>query len=297
MPAEIANPVDVPCHDTQGRLVASIRIWTKRKDQGTDVHQSDLILLPIAEARARGEHPVQLRERGRYIYRIIPEEAGLALKEAQGVTRNPGVAGSGEIEPGDHCGILPLVVVRSGDETPVGMASVEVRSVKMHYREHYRGMLSSIAERCAGLLLDSRASTRLRFSSEWRKNRRSLEQQLEFLRHVLESGEFRCAIDEVMRNPHRLLENEHRSQPVGRPFKAGRDFARQVGKAGDRVAVPLGHKLRSGLPAITTLPTRIDVSVRREFLDTAENRFVKMVLVEFRDFWSKWKCLSDEIRR
>jgi hypothetical protein len=284
MPAEIVNPVDVPCHDTQGRLVASIRIWTKRKDQGTDVHQSDLILLPVTEASALGEHPVQLRERGRYIYRIDSEETGLVLKEARGVTRNPGAVGSGEIEPGDHCGILPLIVVRSGDEKLVGTASVEVRSVKMHYREHYRGMLSSIAERCAGLLLDSRAATQLRFSSEWRKNRGSLEQQLEFLRHILESGEFQCAIDEVLRNPHRLLENEQRVQPVGRPFKAGRDFARQVGKAGDRVALPPGHVLRNGSRAITSLPARIQVSVRRDFLDTAENRFVKMVLVEFRDF-------------
>jgi predicted component of viral defense system (DUF524 family) len=284
MPAAIANPVDVPCHDEQGRLVATIRIWSKRKDQGTDVSQSDLISLPVAEARARGEHLVQLRERGRYIYRIYPEKLGLLLKEARGVTRNPGAIGSGEIEPGDHCGILPLVLVSSGDEKVVGTASVEVRSVKMHYREHYRGMLNSVAERCAGLLLDSRAATQLRFSSEWRKNRGSLEQQLEFLRHILESGEFQCAIDEVLRNPHRLLENEQRVQPVGRPFKAGRDFARQVGKAGDRVALPSGHALRNRSPAITSLPARIQVSVRRDFLDTAENRFVKMVLVEFRDF-------------
>ena len=240
--------------------------------------------MPVSEALALGELPVQLRERGRYIYRIESEEPGLLLKEARGVSRNPGAVGSGEIEPGDHCGILPFVVVRSGDQTLVGTGSVEVRSVKMHYREHYRGMLSSIAERCAGLLLDSRAATQVRFSSEWRKNRGSLEQQLEFLRHILESGDFQSAIDEVLRNPHRLLENEHRNQPVGRPFKTGRDFARQVAKAGDRVALPPGHKLRKGSPGITSLPSRIQVSVRREFLDTAENRFVKMVLVEFRDF-------------
>jgi predicted component of viral defense system (DUF524 family) len=284
MPAEIQNPVDVPCHDANGRFVGSVRIWSKRKDSGTDIHQSDLISLPVSEARDRDEYPVQLRERGRYTYRIYPQEGGLLLREARGVSRNPAVDGSGEIEPGDYCGVLPLVLVRSEDETHVGEGLVEVRSVKMHYREHYKGMLSSIAKRCAGLLLDSRSATQLRFSSEWRKDRGCLEQQLEFLRQILASGEFQCAVDEVLQNPHRLLENESRNQPVGRPFKAGRDFARQISKGGDRVALPAGHRLRSGSPAVTSLPAHVHASIRREFLDTAENRFVKMVLVEFRDF-------------
>jgi hypothetical protein len=148
MPAEIQNPVDVPCHDAQGRFVASVRIWSKRKESGTDVHQSDLMLLPASEARALDEYPVQLRERGRYTYRIYSQEEGLLLREARGVSRNPAVDGSGEIEPGDYCGVLPLVLVRSDDETAVGEGLVEVRSVKMHYREHYKGMLSHRKAMC-----------------------------------------------------------------------------------------------------------------------------------------------------
>jgi len=179
---------------------------------------------------------------------------------------------------------LLLTIVRVGDPTPVARASVEVRSVKMDYREHYRGMLSHIAERCAGLLLDSRASTRLRLSPEWRTNPRILEQQLEFLRHTLESPVFRGALDEILRNPHRHLEDQIEEAPIGRAFRSNRALALQISHSRGRVALPEGHALRRMHPGLRSLPSHVPVAKRIDFLDTPENRFVKMVLVEFRDF-------------
>ena len=164
------------------------------------------------------------------------------------------------------------------------MGAVEVRSVKLNYRDHYRGMLNFISERCAGLLLESRSATRLRLSPEWRRNRAALEQQLEFLRQTLESRAFKGAVDEILRHPHRLLENVRRQQPVSRPFKAGKELGKQLCAAGVRVALPVEHPLRSGIPALGSLPETITVFARKDLLDTGENRFVKMVLVEFRDF-------------
>ncbi len=283
MPAEVQRSFSVPCRDEQGRVTATIQIWSTRKPNGRDGEVADLIRWPAAEAEARGEEPVQLRERGRYIYKILNGE-GLALEESSAISRSPAEAGEGFIEPGDQCGVLPLTVVREDDSTPVARGAVEVRSVKLNYREHYQGMLEHIAGKCAGLLLDSRAPTRLRLSAAWQKNPEVLEQQLEFLRHTLESSNFRGAVDEVLRNPHRLMEDERREQPISHPFKAGKDFARQISKMGDRVALPADHPLRGIHPKLTSLPARIQVSKRTDFLDTAENRFVKMVLVDFRDF-------------
>ena len=88
--------------------------------------------------------------------------------------------------------------------------------MKLDYREHYRGMLQDVAARCAGLLLDSRAPTRLRLAPDWRTSRAVLEQQLEFLRHTLESSAFGGAVDQILRSPHRRLEDEleqRRDQP------------------------------------------------------------------------------------
>ena len=189
----------------------------------------------------------------------------------------------GLIEPLDHCGLLPLTVIRRGDalERPLARGSVEVRSLKIGYREHYRGMLSYIAEKCAGLLLDCRAPTKLRLDTLWQQDSRILEQQLEFLRYTLESPAFRAAVDEVLRNPHRRLEDEREERDISRPFKPGRDFARQIAVASRRAAVPETHPLHA---TVQSLPARVSVPVRTDFLDTAENRFAKMVLVEFRDF-------------
>ena len=271
---EYPNPAKVPCRNEQGRAVAEIQIWRARTEGAAD----DLIQWSAKDAEARGEEPVQLRERGRYIYRIEGGGDGWRL-DGVGISQSPADGRSGSIEPGDQCGVLSLTLLK-GDAV-VGRGAVEVRSVKLTYREDYRGMLNFIGEKCAGLLLDSRTATRLRLSSAWRENPGLMEQQLEFLRHTLESAAFRGAVDEVLRNPHRLLEDERREQSISRPFKAGKEFARQVGRAGERVALPEGHPLRAVLPS---LPAKITVTRRTDFLDTVENRFVKMVLVEFRDF-------------
>ncbi len=286
MAVELPNPAKVICRDPKGREVASVWIWNARKANGATGENADLIRWTDAEAAARNEEPVQLRERGRYIYQIKgrdgAEVADLALQEAPGVTRSPASDQEGFIEPGDQCGVLPLVLLR-GTEL-VAQAAVEVRSIKLEYRKHYRDMLGYIAQKCAGLLLDSRANTRLRLSSAWRDNPTVMEQQLEFLRHTLESAGFDGAVNEVLRNPHRCLEDDRQEQSISRPFKAGKDFARQIVRAGNRVALPEAHPLRTLHPALTTLPSRIHVIRRTDFLDTAENRFVKMVLEEFRDF-------------
>lgn len=287
MPAEPQNPAQVDCRTPEGRILAHIWLWPT-KDAGLSGEEHPLVRWPEAEAQARCEEPVQLRERCRYVYRLDPLDGttDLALCEERGVTRSPAATGGrdeGFIEPGDQCGVLPFVVLR-GIDSPVARAAVEVRSVKMGYREHYRGMLDHIATQCAGLLFDSRAPTRLRLSAVWRMNRAALEQQLEFLRHTLESARFRGAVDEVLRNPHRRLDDEREEHSISRQFKAGKDFSRQIARAGDRVAVPHAHPLRITQPRLTSLPARVAVTTRTDFLDTPENRFVKMVLVEFRDF-------------
>lgn len=209
MPAEPQNPAQVDCRTPEGRVLARILIWPRRDSNELTGDAHPLIRWLDIEAQARSEEPVQLRERERYFYRLQPLAGApndLILLESRGITRSPAAAGGadeGFIEPGDQCGVLPLITARARDPAPLARAAVEVRSVKLDYREHYRGMLNYIAEQSAGLLLDSRAPTRFRLSFEWRTSRAMLEQQLEFLRHTLEAPSFRGAVDEILRNPHR----------------------------------------------------------------------------------------------
>ena len=290
MAAEPRQREVVECKNSRGPAVlAVVEIFAPDGSEAYSGEAHPLVLLTAEEAQRNGEERLQLRERGRYEYRLKPASGvseDLALLPQRGVQPSRAQS-SGEdrglIEPLDHCGLLPLTVIRRGDaqERPLARGSVEVRSLKIGYREHYRGMLSYIAEKCAGLLLDCRAPTKLRLDTLWQQDSRILEQQLEFLRYTLESPAFRAAVDEVLRNPHRRLEDEREERDISRPFKPGRDFARQVAVAARRTAVPETHPLHA---AVQSLPARVSVPVRTDFLDTAENRFAKMVLVEFRDF-------------
>jgi len=59
MPAEASNGEDVPCHVARGRIVATVRIWSRRRRSVGGAHENpelaDLVRLPAPEARARGE--------------------------------------------------------------------------------------------------------------------------------------------------------------------------------------------------------------------------------------------------
>ncbi|MCX6365342.1 MAG: DUF2357 domain-containing protein [Armatimonadetes bacterium] len=268
------NHAKVECKTPQGRTLATVTIYALSKESDA------LRVLSADEANSHGEAPVQLKERGRYEYRI--EEPGYVLQESRGISHSAiGDGRMGRIEPQDFCGQLSLILLKPGDTNPLAYGTVEVRSYKLTYRDDYRGMLTDISERYAGLLLDCRAPTQLKLDTLWQKDAHLPEQQLEFLRATLESSAFRGAVDQVLHNPHRLLESEREQREITRPFKAGKDFSRQVAQAAQRVAVPHGHPLHA---IAASLPAKVMVTTRRDFLDTPENRFAKQVLVEFRDF-------------
>jgi hypothetical protein len=236
--ASTAQPrLEVKCFTSSGRALAKVEIVPVKSKVGS----ASLFTVSPEVAREFCEEPQQLCERGRYEYILTAESelhpsSELALRPSAAVKPSGLARGEdrGLIEPGDACGLLPLEVIRRNapDGEVVARGRLEVRPVKLaspdEYREHYRGMLSQIADKCAGLLLDCHAATRLRLSALWRENPRILEQQLEFLRHTLESEAFRGVVDEVLRNPHRRLEDEREERDISRPFKPGRDFARQV---------------------------------------------------------------------
>jgi len=291
MPGIPINRAIVPCLNSDGRVLAELEIVVARNNINQPASCAPLLMLPASQAKAFGEETYQLRERGRYEYRLIGkmlESLNISLQPSRAIAPSQMSVGQEErglIEPGDYCGRLPIVVMRRGapDEQPLAQGALEVRSFKLNYREHYRGMLSYIGERSAGLLLDCRSATRLRLDSLWQEEASILEQQLEFLRHILESSLFQGAVNEIVRNPHRRLEEVQAERSITRFLKADKCVARQFGKASRRVAVPDSHPIRF---RAASLPEKIMMQSRVDYLDTAENRFIKMVLTEFRDFLS-----------
>lgn len=275
-----ASPDDctLNCHDAFGRVVARVRLRGNATRSGS--------LASILTDESTGVSA--LRERETYDYRIESESGEkFVLMQDPGVRQDGWESSRGKIKLGDYCGELVLRLAEAGETSgePVATARVTVRSVKLNYESHYRAMLTDIGRICAGLLIESGSPTRLRFEGEWSRTPQSIEQQLEFLRHLLDTPEFDGAFNEVMRHPHRRLESVREIRDISSPFRAGKDFARQVATASRRVRLPESHPLCTY--GLESLPAKVSVTTRHDDFDTAENRFIKLVLTEYRDFLSE----------
>lgn len=72
MPAEAQNPAVVECRTSQGRVLARVFVWPPRGLENLSGEAHPLVRWSDLEAQTRGEEPVQLRERSRYVYRLKP---------------------------------------------------------------------------------------------------------------------------------------------------------------------------------------------------------------------------------
>lgn len=288
MAAHPESSVRIPCASSRGDIVAYVQIslFDRTDRPETLGARHPLLLLDNDTAAARGESPVQLRERARYEY-VVEEvtKSSEPLILLPGRSIQPSLIDStrGIIEPGDFCGSLPLTLIREGDqeERPAAKGIVEVRSIKVDYGTHYRGMLRFIGEKSAGLLLDARASTKLSLSSLWNRSSNIVEQQLEFLRSLLEAEDFGNAIEQILRHPHQRLEEEFAGRSITRACKPDRGLMRQITSARIRRALPESHCLSSRFASV---PRTVFAKRRVDDYDTPENRFIVMALRSFRDF-------------
>jgi predicted component of viral defense system (DUF524 family) len=269
----------VECLSPEGKTLAKVKIEVAGRTGNEHTYSAPLRTISEDEVQEWGEASIQLREHGRYRYEIVDEAEELALRETHEVIPDSNPK-RGAIEPGDHCGRLTLEIVDGNNQNAtLARGEVEVRSLKVGYREHYRGMLDEIARRSSALLVDSRISTRVEF--EGAANERSfLEQQFEFLRNLICGRRFRGALEFILRAPHRQLREIKVEQSIRKPLRTGRDLVRQITRGRNRIELPNTHPLSSRL---SSLPETVLKTVRIDNLDTPENRFIKMALEEFRD--------------
>ena len=253
-------------------------------------------LMRIAEGEAaeHGEEPLQLQENGRYEYELdtlglslLPETGNGAVKPSI----NPKRTHCGIIEPGLNTGRLGLIV-RNDDGTIVGKAAVEVRSLKVDYRDHYRRMMEDITDRCVSLLMEIRSPSALRFSPDPGKTFETIHQRFAFLRSLLDSRHFRDALHRIATHPHRRWEPEETVCDIRRGFRPDARSQRQLAKGSRRVPLPAGHPLTA---TVSSLPERITVQKNVQTDDTPENRFVKFVLRSFCGFLNSMRLKLEEV--
>lgn len=285
----------VECRSPDGRPVAYVDLVPEDDWQTAIPELAPLMRLGVQEAKAQGEQPVQLRENGRYEYvvRTASASRGQRLKLVGNLVRSRKRRESdrdiGRIETGSHCGLLRLDIEKEGRPGErVATGYVEVRSVKVGYRDEYQRMLEFISAQSSQLLFDARASAQMPVAPKWTREPPLLQQQIEFLRETLSSRSFDAALRRIESFPHQQLRTFTEERSISRPFRAGPNFSRQVSSAGNRVPLPRSHPLYARLAARgvsqPSLPARAIVQRKRDVTDTPENRFVKHAVTQLRDF-------------
>lgn len=281
---EMVDVTDVQFINDLKRIRGKIRIFAERKNT--------LFILNSIEERLYNEEPVQLVENGIYEYELIDVGTGLNIKD------NPVVIPSrindsirkGRIEIGSFNGLLPLFL-EDQYGTIYGHATIEIRSTKVNYREDYRRMLEYIGEKCNDLLLDIKSPTQLKLVSDSSKDPDTIQQRFAFLKSVLDSREFKDALNRITSIGHKDLIDERIRQDIRKNIRADSNTLKQIAQSQKRMSIPSTHGLHGLLSARgvrnPSIPTFLTVTKKTEVNDTPENRFIKYTLQVYADFLSK----------
>ena len=228
-----------------------------------------------SEAAQWCEAEIQLIEGYAYEYNI----PGYLLKETPRLVRNSRLDSySGRLTPTNYVGTLSLDIIAPVTGNNVGILKLEVRSIKMEYREHYRTMLCDIADKCNELLLQAETPLSVLIEPLFSGDSKTLYQRFAFLRSMLDSREFNQAINKVISNPVSAWEESIEPKDIRGIKRFSQGQIKQLCSSSRRYSLPEGHALQYLMPS---LPTTLFSSVKTQTLDTPENRFVKHALNTF----------------
>ena len=217
---------------------------------------------------------------------------------------------AGRLDTSCWCGTLLLELVdgTAVQGPPIATALLDVRSVKLDYRTEYRGMLRRVAQELADLVADARSSAKVSFRSSFEERRDAgwMQIQVELLREIVESADFTAAMHRIIAFPHERLAFETLQARTDRQLKWNASAIRQFVTRHPRRNVPASHVLCAKYH-LKTVAEYISYAQKKRDLDTAENRFVKFALQDFRAFASRstevfesesgWEAAAEICRR
>jgi len=184
---------------------------------------------------------------------------------------------TGRIRTGLYTGTLPVSVFVDGKR--IGGFELEVRAAKLDYLSHYSWMLRDLADTFAEVIMRSFAPAQARFTFRTDADAPTLYQRFAFLCSIMAGDDFEAAISQILSSPHREWRDEQELRPAGQPIPSGPYVARALLRGGPRVPW-LG---RPSTAVVQSLPARIPVRRTFETHDTLPNRFVKHVLLQWRN--------------
>jgi predicted component of viral defense system (DUF524 family) len=281
------SSVELSFLERDGRHLGSLKIAAV-----TPGVQPAIVVLADDEARRWHEQPVQLLEGVSYDYELRTTVPGGQLRV--GAARPSRLYGGdverGRIEPGAYTGVLTLVLENSAGVSLSAIA-LEVRSVKLGYRDDYRNMLDDISSIAMQLLVDLRAPSSTWLAPISNTDPPSLVQRFFFIRKIVMGGELRGAVARVSANPHEVMRHETSLQSIQRRLRPSGRLASQLSAGTPRIKVPKDHPI---FGRAATLPLQVIATDSVLTRDTPENRFVKFALSSFASTISE---IEDVLRR
>lgn len=247
------------------------------------------------EALALGEAPYQLREGQFYEYAFTDETFRLKSPGSNIVIQSKIKPHEGRIQPNIFVGTLELDVV--GDDTSKGQIWLEVLATKFTAdgisstdaqetnRLHYRAMLEAIAAKCSELLMQLDAPVNQLFDSDFERESATLYQRFAFVRASLNDDFLEAAVGKIIANPKTRWVTRHELADIRSVRRFSAAGLRELSRSANRMKVPEGHPLRE--IKLESVPVAIQNPRKYESVDTPENRIVKYILTELRDFMER----------
>lgn len=269
----------IPIEDASGRRRGWVEIHLLPGDEALSV-------APLLDRRGDSElEPgmagVQLLESREYRYAFVLETGGTpghVSTDRPEIFRPDTAKGlMGRIRPGLYTGTLPVSVFVDGQR--IGAFDLEVRASKLDYLSHYKWMLRDLADTFAEVIMRRFAPTETRFTFRADADASTLYQRFAFLKSIMMGDTFEVAITQILSVPHREWREEEQLRPTGQSIPSGPGVARAVVRGGPRVPWP-GQR---GAAVLDSLPARMLVQRSFESFDTLPNRFVKYVLMQWRN--------------
>jgi predicted component of viral defense system (DUF524 family) len=229
------------------------------------------------EALKYGEAKIQIKEGCVYEYQFSDESFKFKEDSKKNfiVTFSKFGKHKGNITPNIYVGTHSLEI----EGSPI-LFLIEVCSIKSGYRSDYRYMLESITERCTDLIMQIDSPITQHFEIDFNKNPETLYQRFSFVKSLINSLEFEEAIQKIVSNPTTKWEEEHEEKDIRRVRRFSQKSINQLATKSNRVKINNDHFLNKKY-GLTSIPTKIDSTIKTESIDTNENRFIKHVLEEF----------------
>ena len=263
------------CLDQERDLYIEIRAEKTGKNEAIRIISNE-------DSIANGEARLQLLEGTTYEYRL---SEGLRFEGFPGFIRESKFnISTGRIQTGISVGTVSLKIVdkKKRDYN----LDLEIRSKKLSYRNDYRFMLETIAEKCTDLLMTSNAMASGNFTPDYSTDPKTAYQRFAFVKSFFDSEEFEDAIYRVLQDPVTDWVEEIDKTDIRRIGKLTGRHLRQISNATNRQPLPDHHNLKK---KISSLPAEIEDSMKEDTTDVHENRFVRFALQEVQDFCSQIK--------